>query len=98
MAKRLGLRKFHSPCENPTKFAAKFRNAIFATKILALRNPCKISHGLLNFATVAKFPAIFLLSSGPLCLGILAQPCKHKHRKIHKNNMKMKNKLQLILS
>ena len=88
MAKRLRLQKFLSPCENSAKFATKFGNARFDAKILALR----------NFATLAKFLAIFLLSSEPLCPEILTQAYKLKHIKIHKNSRKMKNKLQLRLS
>ena len=46
MAKRLGLQKFRSPCENLAKFAVKFGSAKFAVKILPLQNPYEILRGL----------------------------------------------------
>ena len=46
MAKRLGLRKYRSPCENPAKFAAKFGNAKFGCAKFApkFHKGCKISY------------------------------------------------------
>ena len=64
---------FRNPCEKSNEIRL-LRN--FTVRI-SLRNFA----GVANFSTLAKFPAIFLLSFRSICFRKLAQPAKSNTRK-----------------